>query len=193
MHSTTHFLLSWLVADSAPLNRRERAIVTVAGVVPDIDALGVVAELATRGSDTPLLWWSENHHVLAHNLAFGFMYAVGAFALATKRWRTALLAFLCFHLHLLCDVIGARGPDGYQWPISYLFPFSEKWQLVWDGQWALNAWPNFFITAIALALTLYLAIKRGYSPIEMVSKKADRVFVETLRKRFPQTRDEPNG
>jgi len=30
----------------------------------------------------------------------------------------------------------------------------------------------------------YLAWKRGYSPLEMVSGKVDEAFVETLRKRF---------
>jgi len=36
---------------------------------------------------------------------------------------------------------------------------------------------------------LMLAWKRGYSPLEMISKKADTAFVDTLRRKFgtPQT------
>ena len=186
MHPSTHLMASWLVANTMPLSRRERALVTLAGVAPDLDGLGMVAEVATRGSETPLLWWSKYHHLLAHNLTFGVAWTALSFALATKRWRTALLAFVSFHLHVLGDIVGARGPDGDQWPIPYLAPFSEAWPLAWEGQWYLNAWPNFVITGVALALTLYCAWSRGYSPLGIVSLRADKAFVDTLRNRFPR-------
>jgi len=41
------------------------------------------------------------------------------------KWKVALLAFVSFHLHLAEDILGSRGPDGYQWPIRYLKPFSQ--------------------------------------------------------------------
>ena len=191
MNPITHFLTGWLVANTVPLNRRERAVVTLASVAPDIDGIGIVAEVLTRESENSLTWWSDYHHVLGHNLAFGLMLAVGSFLLATKRWKTAVLACLSFHLHLLCDLTGGRGPEGYQWPIPYLFPFSKVWQWTWNGQWELNAWPNFAITGIVLMITIYLAWKRGYSPLEMVSASADHTFVETLRARFPRSPSSP--
>jgi hypothetical protein len=43
----THFLVGWLAANSAELNPRERACVTLAGVIPDVDGLGLVAEVLT--------------------------------------------------------------------------------------------------------------------------------------------------
>ena len=184
MSPITHLLISWVVADAGNLNKRERAIVTVAGLAPDIDGFGIVAEVLTKGSDHPLTWWTDYHHVLGHNLGFGLVVAVVSFALATKRWKTAALAFLTFHLHLLCDVIGAKGPEGYQWPIPYFYPFSE-WEWTWDGQWELNAWPNFVITGLVLGITFYWAWKKGHSPVELVSASADKAFVETLRRRIP--------
>lgn len=184
MNPVTHFLTGWAVANSAPLNRRERALVTLAGVAPDLDGLGLIAEVATRNTSRPLLWWSEYHHVLAHNLLFALACAALAFAIATRRWLTAGLVFLSVHLHLLGDLIGARGPDGDQWPIPYLAPFSTWPELAWDGQWPLNAWPNFLITGLLLVLMFYLAWKRGYSPLEMVSQKMDAAFVATIRKRM---------
>lgn len=98
---------------------------------------------------------------------------------------TALLVFLSFHLHLLCDLIGARGPDGYQWPIPYLKPFSNALQLTWHGQWALNAWQNFVITGLLLLATLWIAWKHGSSPVELVSDSANQAFIQTLRQRLP--------
>lgn len=180
----THLLISWVVADAGDLNKRERAIVTVAGLAPDIDGFGIVAEVLTKESERPLTWWTDYHHVLGHNLPFGLIVAIASFALATKRWKTAALAFLTFHLHLLCDLVGARGPEGYQWPIPYFYPFSE-WEWTWEGQWALNAWPNFVVTGMVLLIAFYWAWKKGHSPLEMVSASADKAFVEALRRRVP--------
>jgi inner membrane protein len=184
MSPITHLFVSWVVANTADLNRRERACVTLAGVIPDADGLGIIAEVATRNSDHPLTWWSDYHHVLCHNIGFCLLVMLVCFAVAKRRWLTAMLAFTTFHLHLLCDLVGARGPDGNQWPIPHLLPFSNSWQLVWSGQWALNAWQNILITGIAIVRTIFLAWKRGYSPLEMISSRADQVFVKTLRKRF---------
>jgi hypothetical protein len=89
-----------------------------------------------------------------------------------------------FHLHLLGDLVGARGPDGYQWPIPYLKPFSDALQLSWYGEWALNAWQNILITCSLLAVTLWIAWKRGESPVQFVSEKADRALTQVLRARF---------
>lgn len=186
MSPITHFFIGWVTANVAGLDRRERLCVTLAGVIPDADGLGIVAEVATRHSNHPLTWWSDYHHVLGHNLGFGLLVTAVCFGVARKRWTTAALAFISFHLHLLCDLVGARGPDGDQWPIPYLLPFSNSWQLVWPGQWVLNAWPNFLITGITIVLTLLLAWKRGFSPLEIFSRRADKIFVDTLQRRFPR-------
>jgi hypothetical protein len=167
------------------LSVKERVLVIVAGVAPDLDGLGVIPELLTRRTAHPLLWFSLYHHQL-HTLAFGLLVGGLSFAVASHRWTTGLLALLSFHLHLLGDILGGRGPDGYQWPIPYLEPFSHAGQLAWSGQWALNAWPNFVITLCLLAAVFYLAWLRGHSPLEMLSARADRAFVATLRLRFPR-------
>jgi inner membrane protein len=186
MNPVEHFLISWDVANAFPLERRERAIVTIAGLIPDLDGLGMFAELATRGSRHELLWWTDYHHALTHNLVAAVATTGLAFALARKRRGvTAIGAFVTFHLHLLGDLIGARGPDGYNWPIPYLTPFSQRgW--TWDGQWALNAWQNVAITAVGLATAIVLARRRGFSFVEMLSPRADARVVEALRGRGAQ-------
>lgn len=97
---------------------------------------------------------------------------------------TALLTFLSFSLHLLFDLAGSRGADGYQWPLPVLWPFSTRWQLVWSGQWQLSAWPNTAITIALVLATVVLAWRAGYSPVAVVSRKADAAFVAALRARF---------
>ena len=186
MNVVEHFFLGWCLANtSRTFERRERAVITAAAVIPDLDGLGMLVEIPTRNTAHPLLWWTEYHHVLTHNVGAAIAATVAAFALAKRsRALTALVAFIAFHSHIAGDVIGARGPDGYQWPIPYFLPFSRYPELSWDGQWALNAWPNFAITAIALALTFRLAWSRGYSPLEFLSARADALFVNALRARF---------
>jgi inner membrane protein len=183
MSPVTHFLTGWALANVARLDRRDRALVTLAVVVPDIDGLGFIPELLTRGSSHPLLWFSQYHHAL-HTLLFALVVTAIGYAFATRRWLTAALMFVGFHIHLLEDVAGARGPDGYAWPIPYLLPFSNRWNWTWAGQWGLNSWPNVAITFALLILLFYIAIKRGRSPLEFVSAAADQTFVRTLRARF---------
>jgi hypothetical protein len=178
--------MGWAFANTVPsLTKAERAWVTWASVVPDLDGLGIVADKLTQNSSHPLNWWSEYHHVLGHNLGFALVVAAAAAIFTKRKLKMTLLVFCSFHLHLLADIVGARGPDGYQWPIPYLLPFSNRLQLVWSGQWALNAWQNIVITAVLIAIALIFARQRGLSPLEMVSAKTDAAFIHALRSRFP--------
>jgi len=200
MSPVTHFFAGWLLASVSPtgrptaLTRREKALVVAAAVAPDIDGLGIIPELLTRNTSHPLLWFSEYHHSL-HTLAFATFCTLAAYIIAgplvgctfgpaiqgrrspSHPRLTALLVFVSFHLHLLCDLIGARGPDGDQWPIPYLKPFSNAVQLAWHGQWALNAWQNFAITGLFLAATFWIAWKYGSSPLELVSTECNGKFI----------------
>jgi len=185
MSPVTRFFTGWVFANCFDLGRRDRSLVTLACVAPDVDGLGIIPELLTRNSAHPLLWFSMYHHSL-HNLTFALVIAAIAFALGVQKWKTGPLALLSFHIHLFEDVLGSRGPEGYQWPIPYLAPFSSVLQLTWQGQWGLNAWPNVLITAVLVLITLWLAWRRGFSPLEMVSAKADGALVGTLRRRYPR-------
>jgi inner membrane protein len=200
MSPVTHFFAGWLVAGPTSLHRREKALVIAAGMAPDLDGLGIIPETLTRHSSHPLLWFSEYHHSL-HTLTFALGLAFAAWLLSasgnftlgpkiqghpveTRPWTTALLCLLSFHLHLLGDLVGSRSPDGYQWPIRYLAPFSQSAQFTWHGQWTLNAWPNFAITIAFLVLTLWIAGKYTYSPFELVSAQANKRFLAVIKNRI---------
>lgn len=153
---------------------------TFASVAPDIDGLGILPEVLTRNSSHPLLWFSEYHHSL-HTLLFALIVSGCALAL-TMKWKVALLAFVSFHLHLAEDILGSRGPDGYQWPIPYLKPCSPHLQITWHGQWALNSWQNYAITVILLVVTICIARRKGVSPVEIFSPRVDKMVVAALRR-----------
>lgn len=192
MNPVTHLLASWAVAEAVPeTTRRERLLITLGGVIPDLDGLGAVPDKLTgwfRPQD-PTNYFREYHHDL-HTALFAAICVAAAAAVvgrgvrAGRRALVALLVGVTFHLHILCDVAGSRGPDGFQWPIPYLFPFDTSLQLTWSGQWRLDGWQNVAITAGLLVLTFVLATRRGYSPLGLLSERVDRGFVDTLRARF---------
>ena len=186
MSPVTHLLLSWSIANTCRISRRERALVTIAGIVPDFDGAGLILDIFSHGPGQQSSLWDKYHHVLGHNIGFGILLCLLAFAFSTRRWVTSLLVFLSFHAHLLGDLLGFMGPDGYQWPIPYLLPFSDTWQWIWAGQWQLNAWPNFAVTFVTGVFMFCLAWKRGVSPLEIVSKRVNDAFDITLRNRFGQ-------
>ena len=64
MNPATHLLVGWAVANTTALERRDRAIVTLAGIAPDIDGLGILVDFAR--DDGRLDWWWALHHHLAH-------------------------------------------------------------------------------------------------------------------------------
>jgi inner membrane protein len=109
----------------------------------------------------------------------------------------ALLCLAVFHLHLLCDFVGSRGPDPVDvWPLFYFGPFTKDPMWIWKGQLPLDAWPNRLLTVCLFAWALWLAVPRGYSFVGVFSRRLDRVFVEVLRKWYASLtawRKRPHG
>ena len=184
MNPITHFLAGWVVGAAAGLEKRDRGLVALAGVAPDLDGLGIAVDWITAQASSPTNLWGQYHHVIGHNLGFGLILTGAALAAARRRHLTAWLVLVSFHLHLIGDLVGARGPDGEQWPFSYLAPFSDAWMWVWSGQWPLNAWPNIALTLALLLVVFYVAWRRGASPLEMISTRAHAGLVHALRQRF---------
>ena len=86
------------------------------------------------------------------------------------------------HLHIFCDLIGAKGPDGYQWPLYYLYPFDADVALVWSGQWALDAWQNDVTLLALLLLCVFYLIRKEVTFFEVFSGWLDSESVKIYRK-----------
>ncbi len=179
MNIITHALMGWCAGQKLSSKLPEVAVIAVASVIPDIDALGAVIDLA-RGGEAE--FFSAYHHKFGHCLLFCLLLML-IIHLSRKNARLTLWFAIVFHLHLLCDIVGARGPDGYQWPVYYFFPFSE-YGLIWSQQWEINAWPNIVLTLWLLYLFLKQSAQAGFSPLMMLSRAADEQFVQTLQRRF---------
>ena len=180
----THLLASWIIAAKATDNPRDARLVTLAGVLPDLDGLGLIVDMATAsagGKGTHL--YEKYHHYLLHGAAGGVALAVVLTLLAHRRWRVALLSLLVFHLHLLCDLVGSRGPSPEDlWPIFYLGPFDKDPMWLWRGQWRLDSWINRLLTLGLFAWAILLAVRLGHSFVGVFNRRLDAIFVSALRK-----------
>jgi inner membrane protein len=184
MSPLTHLLASWIVAAKTTDNLRDRRLVTLAGVAPDLDGLGLVADYFHGAFESgKFYYYPTYHHWLSHGLPAAVVCSLLMAALARRRWSVFWLALLTFHLHLLCDLAGSRGPDKDDlWPIFYFGPLSQHPMWIWKYQWPLDGWQNRVITLALFVWSLWLAVKMGDSFLGVFNRRCDRVFVGVLRK-----------
>jgi inner membrane protein len=193
LNPETHLLASWVIAAKTTDNARDCRLVTLAGILPDVDGLGIIFDFANQalwGRKT--FFYAHYHHYLLHG-AFGAILVTALLTcFARRKWRVALFSLLVFHLHLLCDLVGSRGPDPVDlWPLFYFGPFSRDPMWLWKGQWPLDAWPIRYITVLLFFWSLCLAVPRGYSFVGVFSARLDRIFIEVLRKWHRQLSAQP--
>jgi hypothetical protein len=180
----THLLASWIVAQKTTDNHRDCVLVTCAGLIPDLDGLGLIVDLITRFSaDRPTHFYGQYHHFLGHGVFAAVGIALGFAALARRKWLVAGLSLVTFHLHLFCDLIGSRGPEPDDlWPIYYLGPLRKDPMWLWKGQWPLDGPANRIVFIILFGLAIWLALRHRKSVVGVFSLRADQVFIGVLEK-----------
>ena len=184
MSPVTHFLLGWTALERALPDKRDKALVALAGVAPDLDGLGIVVDFATRQLGLPETdYYQAWHRIYGHGIFPALVIAGVCALLARRRTAVALWSFVAALLHFACDVLGSRGNGAEDlWGIYPLAPFSLSHEVVWSGQWPLIGWQNMAITAALIVAIALRALKTGYSPLVLASARADAAFVATLKK-----------
>lgn len=174
MHLPAHLAASWMLGHRQ-ITYRDRCLIAWAGVAPDADALS-------------LLWGQEAyanwHHVLGHGLVGAAVVVAVVAAAARQRPKTAALALVAFHLHLLLDLAGS----GREWGIVYFYPWS-RWEAVTQWGWPLASWQNFSVMLglFALSVPLALSVKRTFAEV-FLGRRVDAAIVATLVARFGRGR-----
>ena len=169
MNPIVHAELSWLLTLRLR-ERRDRVLVTLAGLAPDVDGLTLLGGEAL---------YARYHHVLTHGYLAALATMAICTALARQRLWVAGLSLAAFHLHLVCDLAGS-GPG---WPIHYYFPHSMK-EWFWEGQWNLASWQNTLIGLAATLACLACALRWRRTVVELLSTRWDAEVTRTLRRRF---------
>jgi membrane-bound metal-dependent hydrolase YbcI (DUF457 family) len=119
-----HAQVGWFLARAGGLEERDRRLVTVAGVLPDLDAVTLLG-----GLDSYL----GGHHVYLHNLSAAVVLPLAVAAFARRRAVTCFAALAAVLLHFLSDGFGLL-------ELRPLWPFSTA---LW--------WPNQARFAVAFA------------------------------------------
>lgn len=191
MQGPSHLIISWFAAEAAGVvSARDRRIVALSGLAPDVDVLAYVGAILYFGMDRELAFervWQVVHHRYTHGLGFVLLTAVVAFIFAGRGTRrgesafrraagVAVLSMMASIVHIFCDVVGG-GPT---WPVYPLWPVSDAgWAVNWS--WALGDWPNTLILFSCLAGMMFYARALGYSPLESVNDHLDRWFVRVIQ------------
>lgn len=181
MIPASHFLFSWLSTTELLKARRERALVAISGVAPDIDGLGIIADKLTGSTN----YYFQYHHYIGHSVFAALFISVIATIFAKSQKVTVfLLSFFVVHAHILFDVIGSKGPDGYHWPVYYFYPLNAEYGMTWSGQWELNAWQNDVTMLLLLLACLYYAITKKITFLEVFSAKLNEKAFKMYSKYF---------
>jgi inner membrane protein len=183
MSPLTHLFASWLVAAKTTRNPRDCKLAALAGLLPDADGVGLAVDVANQAlGHKPTHYYALYHHYWLHGLLGGVIIALALALFARDKWRVALVAFFLFHLHVLCDLVGSRGPSPDDlWPIFYFGPFDKDPMWLWKGQWRLDGWQNQLISVLTLGGVLWLAVRQGHSPLGLLNRRADERFVSVLQ------------
>lgn len=178
-----HFIISWVTANTVKLDRKSRIYITLSGLLPDIDGVGYIFDKIGNYFGSHTGYYEQFHHIYCHNVFFGLSLAIIVFFSCSKKYSVFLLSFVAFNLHIICDIAGARGPDGDQWPISYFYPLLPDIQLVWSGQWELSSWINSIIGVIFFVIALIIARYRHVTFFELFSKRIEIIVCKTAKDR----------
>lgn len=178
-----HFIISWVVANTATLDRRSRLCITLSGLLPDLDGLGYFVDRANLRFDIYSHYYVQYHHLFGHNIFFGLLIAGISAYLCQRKFVVFGLSLLAFHLHLLADLAGSMGGDGFQWPIYYLYPALPNFVLTWDGQWELSSWKNSVIGVSFFIISLIIAYYKRVTFFEFFSKRFETKVIEVLKHR----------
>ena len=81
MNPITHFLISWNTAALAGVEKRDRILITLGGLLPDIDALGIIIDIVSPSKEA-WYYYHEYHHQLTHNITTAVVGAIAVLLLA---------------------------------------------------------------------------------------------------------------
>ena len=97
MSPGVHLIGSWLVASATTNNPRDRKLVTLAGVLPDADGLGIIPDVVgswISGKDCTFHYYQTYHHLLLHGWPGAIAISVLLTFFARQRWRVFLVVLV---------------------------------------------------------------------------------------------------
>jgi len=170
MYGQTHAGLGWVIGVLPPGDRRLRVWCVAAALLPDVDAGAILF-----GMDAYVRW----HHKPGHNIFLGILCVLAAGLHFWQRpWKQRVVAMglvaVCFASHILTDMKLSG------WEVYLFWPFSERgygFQPIFALGHPLNTWLAYTF----MILPWLLAFWKGVTPLEILSPRLDRIFLNAFR------------
>ena len=164
----THAGVGWALAEAGKSDRRFRAAVFFASVLPDLD--GLLYFFGQR-------LYTAYHHMWTHGLLFSVVVSlVAAWACKTSRLKTLVFTQLAFYSHYVGDYFFT------QWGLYYFWPFSDKMFYFQHAVWLQHPL-NYGLVGMAVLLVAALAVRYKRTPVEVISPALDERIVNMLFRR----------
>ncbi|MBI3856694.1 MAG: metal-dependent hydrolase [Planctomycetes bacterium] len=173
MYGQTHAGLGWVIGVLAPNgDRRLRAWCFWSAILPDIDAVPIVF-----GYEHYHRW----HHKPGHNVFLGAAVVIAALVHfwgrpLRERLVAGVLVAVCFASHLLTD-LKLSG-----WDVCLFWPFSDL-GYAFQPMWALGHPLNTWLAYTFMILPWLLVFWKPVTPLELLSPRLDRIFLNAFRKK----------
>jgi membrane-bound metal-dependent hydrolase YbcI (DUF457 family) len=173
MYGQTHAGLGWVLGVlPASSDRRLRAWCTLGAVIPDWDA-----GARLFGVDA----YVRLHHKPGHNLFFcGLFVMVAYFFFHRRPWKERAIAMALIVLAVASHILTDMKLSG--WEVYLFWPFSER-GYEFQPMLPLGDPINFWLAGIFMTLPWLLAFWKPVTPLEMISPKLDRIFLNAFRKK----------
>lgn len=169
MTPVSHGMIGWLIAQPL-IHRRDRILVTVAALVPDLDGLGLAVSLD---------YYSKYHHVFGHNVFLGLLLALVTLLYGIEKFKCAMLVFVAFNSHIFTDLLGS----GVGWGVPYFWPLNDHvFEFHPPFQWELDSWQNFVATVIFLIMIVFVSVHKKRTIVETFSLSWDLKVVAILNR-----------
>lgn len=164
MSPIVHGMIAWLVAVLFAKDVNDRRLITIAGVVLDIDGIFILFDRSA---------YFELHHTFSHSFVFGILVAITAYTLSVDRVKVFAGALAAFSLHVITDLVVTN------WSVALLSPFSDyRLTVGQDPAVVAIVYPVVFF--VSLGLILVIAYRKGISPVEFVSERLDGYLVKKV-------------
>ena len=151
-------MLAWIIANLFSLERRDRFLIFICGIIADIDGIFI------------FLNWDIfiSIHRKMNSIFCLLLVALVVYILSKQKKKSTSGAMTNYSLHMVTDL--------FFWK-TYLF-----WPILPD--YIIHSYPNygveFLLIPIFIFLCIWIIIKKRRTPIEFISEQMDEVFVNLV-------------
>lgn len=169
-----HFLTGWLISKSANFSLPERRFITIAAIIPDIDAFSLAAPSIL----------GDWHRTFGHNIFFGAAFPFLCFLFFNPRRGIKILpfAFSAMLSHFVLDIL----VTGW-WALYPLWPIDKNYTILMSFYIPENIMKYHIqmgLLAVLVIIMLLIYRKSRRTPLEIISPQFEKFMINFVTTPF---------